>query len=170
MSAWTSALMYAAVEEAVLPRCSLITHLSLASPLELLAYLSIHHELTADHLEMTETLKSRRLISSTVPFWSFRSTGPLLASGKDLQTAEEVSILSLVVLMDISSTYITALSKSLPDSWTMMERLTISIVKEISTGYPDDVTCSGITGMKRHTIPLKLLTDYIVHDRQLLMS
>lgn len=165
MNAWTPALVYAAVKEQTQPRLSQ-THLLQDSPLELLEYLQMTLQLQSDLATMRLTLRSRHPISSIVPFWSFRSTGPLLASGKDLQTAEEVSILSLVVLMDISSTYITARSKSLPDSWTMMERLTISIVKEISTGYADDAISCGITGMKRHTIPLKLLTNHIVHDRQ----
>src|SRR5260370_2571308 len=68
----------------------------------------MRHNLAADLLEVKWALKDRQLISSTVPFWSFQSTGPLLVTGKALQTAEEVSILSLVVLIDISSTSITA--------------------------------------------------------------
>lgn len=169
MNAWTSALVYAAVKEQVQPRLSQ-THLLQDSPLELLGYLQMTLQLQSDLATMRLTLKSRRPTSSDVPFWSFRSIGPLLASGRDLQSAEEVSILSLVVLMDISSTYITAQSKSLLDSWTAMEPLTTSIVREISTGSADDATFSGITGMRRRTIPLNLWINLTVRDQQLHMS
>jgi hypothetical protein len=164
MSVWTSALIYAAVKEATQPRLSR-THLLQDSPLELLEYLQMTLQLQSDLATMKETLKSRHPISSDVPFWSFRSTGPLLASGKDLQSAEEVSILSLVVLTDISSTFITARSKYYPDSWTKMEALTTSIVKAMSTGSADDVIFSGITGMRRRTIPLRFFINLIVQDQ-----
>jgi len=125
----------------------------------------MNHDLAADLLEVKETLKSRQLMSSTVPFWSFQSTGPLLVTGKALQTAEEVSILSLVVLMDISSTFITARSKYFPDSWTTMESLTTSIVQAISTRYVEDATYYGTIGIRRHTIPLRRFISLIVQDQ-----
>jgi hypothetical protein len=138
--------------------------------LELLEYLQTNLQLQSDLATMKETLKSRTLISSGVPFWSFRSTGPLLVTGKALQTAEEVSILSLVVLMDISSTYITARSKYYPDSWTTMEGLTTSIVRAISTRYADGATYYGTTGIRRHTIPLRHFIGLIVQDQLLRTS
>ena len=171
MSVWTPAIVYAAVKDQSLKRlqplsCSTLTQeLLLEHHKHFLLRQAMNHDLAADLLEVKETLKSRQLMSSTVPFWSFQSTGPLLVTGKALQTAEEVSILSLVVLMDISSTFITARSKYFPDSWTTMESLTTSIVQAISTRYVEDATYYGTIGIRRHTIPLRRFISLIVQDQ-----
>src|SRR6267154_17046 len=168
MSAWTPAILFAAVKDQVRKQqqplsCSIPTQESLLEQQRtFLLKQAMNHDLAADLLEVKETLRSRQLISSIVPFWSFHSTGPLLVTGKALQSAEEVSILSLVVLMDISSTYIMARSKYYPDSWTTMEHLTTSIVQAISTKYAEGATYYGTTGIRRHTIPLRHCIGLIV--------